>query len=229
MPLASDANSALDFAMRITKLTAAQLALNLESLGANCEPGFFQRKCGVEPLSLLRFSGVTLYSLVASIDDGFTGLGDRATIDPVPEETTLRDWIIYERRHLLRYHTWVRISDASRETMKSREAKRLPFLRAKLLEDLNDGLKTFVHVTSQPISDAEIWPLFLAIRRRGRGRLLVIGPSDYSHQAGMVEEIYSGLMRGYFDDFFHGQIGKISMPAWFAVCTGAWLLQHCRS
>lgn len=225
--LANDKKTAAELAERQTGLTVAELAMKIESLGVNCEPGFFQRKCGIEPLSLLRFSGVVLYNLTRSIDDGFADLGEKASIDPVPDEADLKDWIIYERRHSLRYHTWVKIGDASIEDMKKREAKRLPFLRNKLLDDLEEGKKIFVHMQSRTLLDAEIWPLFLAIRRRGPGALLVIGPSDPEHPPGVVEEIAPGLMRGYFSHFSQANIGKdLSMPQWLAVCTGAWNLRN---
>jgi hypothetical protein len=208
---------------RMTTLTPAQLALNFESLGVNCEPGFFQRKCGVEPLGLLRFSGVLLHSLVNSIDDGFAGLGDAAKIDPVPDESDLKDWVIYERRHLLRYHTWVRVSDATIDELKNREAKRLPFLKRKFFEDLEEGRKIFIHLDNRVIPDEELWPLFLAIRRRGRGRLLCIGPAAPTNPAGMVQEIAPGLMRGYFSHFSVVE-DDLSMTEWLAICCSAWLL-----
>jgi hypothetical protein len=224
IPPLDDEAAARALVERVTTMPLRQLALELESLGANCEPGFFQRRCGAEPLSLLRFSGIVLYELVASIDCGFAGLGDEASIDPIVDETDLSDWIIYERRHLIRYHTWVRVSDASAEAMKRREVKRLPFLQRKLLEDLGDGTKTFVYQQDRAISDAELLPLFLAVRRWGRGALLCIAPAEEDHPAGLVREICPGLMRGYFSRFSNSQTG-LSMPDWLAVCAAAWILR----
>ena len=224
-PVSYDVESASSLTERVTGLTVSQLAMTIESMGVNCEPGFFQRKCGAEPLSLLRFSGVIMHCLVPSLDDGFADIGNTDALDPVPDETDLKDWIIYERRHTLRYHTWVRVPDASIDQMKRREAKRLPFLRNKLLEDLELGEKIFVHQDRRVIADEELVPLALAIRRRGPGRLLSIGPADPAHQAGMVEEIRPGLMRGYFSQFSDALAGKdLSVPEWLAVCMNAWLL-----
>ncbi len=225
LPPAPDKATAIELAERITGLSVSDLAMRIESLGKNCEPGFFQRKCGAEPISLLRFSGLYLFCLVTSIDDGFPGLGDTARIDPVPDEADLKDWIIYERRHMLRYHTWVGIKDATAEDMRAREAKRLPFLRRKLLEDLENGEKIFVHLHNREMPDEEIWPLFLAIRRRGPGALLCICAADETHPPGHVEEIVPGLMRTYFSHFSSAGIGReLSMPEWLAACTNAWLL-----
>jgi hypothetical protein len=222
IPPAPDTKSAIELAQRVTGLSIADIAMKIESLGVNCEPGFFQRKCGVEPLSLLRFSGVIIHTLIASIDDGFADLGNMANIDPVPDEADLKDWIIYERKHMLRYHSWVRIGDATAEAMRKREAKKLPFLKNKFLEDLEDGEKIFVHQHNRIMPDEEILALFLAIRRRGPGALLCIGPADAAHQPGLVEEICPGLMRGYFSHFSSAGVGRdLSMPQWLAVCTNA--------
>jgi hypothetical protein len=227
IPLAADDKSAVELAQRITGLTIADIAMKIESLGFNCEPGFFQRKCGVEPLGLLRFAGVIIHKLIASIDDGFAELGNTATIDPIPDELGLKDWVVYERRHTLRYHTWVRIGDATAETIREREAKKLPFLKNKFFEDIEDGTKIFVHQHNRIMPDAEILALFLAIRRRGPGALLCIGPADDAHQPGLVEEIYPGLMRGYFGHFSSLANGReLSMPEWLAVCANALTLRN---
>lgn len=45
-----------------------------ESLGQNCEFGLLQRRCGAEPLGLLRFSSVRLERLIHGIRANFEGI-----------------------------------------------------------------------------------------------------------------------------------------------------------
>lgn len=224
VPVASNDQRAKELASRMLGIAASEIALRVESMGCNCELGFFQRRCGVEPLSLLRFSGAIPDRLVESLDNHFEYLGDRDAIDPVPEETNLTDWIVYERRHFLRYHTWVDVNAASREEMMVRESKRLGFLRSKLLDDLREGDKIFVHHESRPMGSEEVMALFLAIRRFGPATLLYLVPSDDEHQPGLVEEIMPGLLRGHMSRFSIGGEVEPSIPDWLAVVSGAILL-----
>jgi hypothetical protein len=60
---ASDEVGALSAARTITRLPPAELATRFENLIGNCELGFFQRKCGAEPLSLLRFADAVAQSI----------------------------------------------------------------------------------------------------------------------------------------------------------------------
>ncbi len=60
----------------LTALSLAELALQFESLGINCLFGLFQRRCGVEPLGLLRFAGLHYPDLVDGIESAFNGIGN---------------------------------------------------------------------------------------------------------------------------------------------------------
>ena len=225
LPVASNDQLAREFASRMLGSSISDIALQVESIGCNCELGFFQRFCGVEPLSLLRFSGVMPRHLVESLDNQFQFLGNQDAIDPVPEETNLRDWIVYERRHFLRYHTWVDVNDATREQMRVRESKKLGFLRTKFLDDLRESQKIFVHHDARAMGMEVVLPLFLAIRRYGPATLLYLVPSDDEHQPGLVEEILPGLLRGYMSRFSIGGEVEPSTPDWLAVISGAMLLR----
>src|ERR1700761_2131837 len=63
-----------------------QILETFQSLGDNCEFGLVQRWAGAEPVHLLRFAGLyipleqRLDALVEAIDDGFTDLGDPASV-----------------------------------------------------------------------------------------------------------------------------------------------------
>src|SRR5260221_3025006 len=58
-----------------------QLMMQFESLGENCEFGLVQRRCGAEPLGLLRFASAPLPVLLAGLRARFEGLGDPGEID----------------------------------------------------------------------------------------------------------------------------------------------------
>src|SRR6185312_11010618 len=56
-------------------MPAADLVMRFESLGDNCELGLVQRRCGKEPLGLLRFANIMLPSLLRGVSTGFDRLG----------------------------------------------------------------------------------------------------------------------------------------------------------
>src|SRR5579885_2880091 len=51
-----------------------QLMMRFESLGENCEFGLAQRRCGAEPLGLLRFASAPLEKLLAGLEGRFEGM-----------------------------------------------------------------------------------------------------------------------------------------------------------
>ena len=67
------------------------LMLRFESLGQNCEFGLVQRRCGSEPLGLLRFASTPLPHLLAAFEGGFEGLGGPDAIEIIPSPNEGRD------------------------------------------------------------------------------------------------------------------------------------------
>jgi hypothetical protein len=66
-------------------MTDAELLLQFESLGDNCELGLVQRRAGVEPLGLFRFAGAPLRHLIRALETRFAGMADPAHVRVQPE------------------------------------------------------------------------------------------------------------------------------------------------
>ena len=224
VPTGSGAFSGSSDTARLRGLGPKDIATRIESLGFDCTAGFFQRFCGVDPLGLFRFSGTVQHALLDGIDERFAQLGDATQIAPVPEETDLKDWIVYERRYLLRYHTWVEVSGTTREAVVNREMKRLPFLKRKFLEDLDAGEKLFLFHQRRTMPVAEVLPVYLAIRRQSSASILVLACVDRDHPSGLVKEILPGLMIGYVSGFKLTGPDDPLMNEWLGVCSNALLL-----
>lgn len=208
---------------RLVSMPAAKFSAQFESLGDNCELGFVQRKCGAEPLGLFRFSSAFAIPVLRGIDCEFTGLADR--IEPKLEKrpTGPREWMIHEHSYQMRYHTFVHEDAATKEQMSARETTKLHFLRRKMVEDINLANKIFVLKRhEQPLSYAEVLPIFLALQRRGNSRLLWLTLADINHPAGLVHETHPGLMHGYVDRLWPPH--DPSMEAWLTVLANAWEL-----
>jgi hypothetical protein len=207
-------------ASTVTSLSLKDLVSKFESLGTNCEVGFVQRISGAEPLGLLRFAAIPLSRLVDAIDANFAGLDQADNLKPEGKE----GWDIRDDIYNLFYHTARRCDAISADNLRHSEARRLRFLIRKFMGNLAAPEKIFVWWQNTPVTQSEILPLFLALRRRGPVTMLWV---DRDQPTGMVEEIWPGLLRGRIAAF--SQDGgepnpQRSLSYWIEVMTNSWLL-----
>jgi hypothetical protein len=199
----------------------AALMRRFESLGENCEFGLVQRRCGAEPLGLLRFSSAPLPKLLAALDARFAGMGARANIE-VELSSNGREYMIQDRAFGFYYHAWVNAGEMTPERIATRETARVPFLVRKLCEDLAEGGKIFVFHAMQDMSIASAHRLARAIRRYGPGTLLWVRESDDEHPPGSTERLGYGLIAGYIDRFAPGSNAyDLSLECWVELCRSA--------
>lgn len=211
-----------------TGLTLAELATRFESIGDNCEFGLVQRKCDIEPLGLLRFSGSFSHDIVRGIEQEFEGIGEPADVVPRLEGPAgKREFMIHERKYGLVYHTFVYENERTPELMRQQEATRLKFLRRKFLEDLEAREKIFVFKRDAAVPDCEILPLFVALNRKAQNTLLWVVPEQSGHPPGSVEVLMNGLLKGYIDRFAPGDNAHdFSFEVWIRLCVHAFLLNR---
>jgi hypothetical protein len=222
---ATDYDDVAEWARNRTGLTIAQLALQFESLGENCEFGLFQRRCDVEPLGLLRFSSTFMRNLIRGIENGFEGLGDPEDIEPRLEGGSRKEYMIHENKFGLVYHTFVYEGQRSVWLMREQESARLKFLRRKFMEELAAAEKIFVYKFSPGASLEEILPLHMALRRYGEVTLLWVVPAERDRPSGTVEVVLPGLLKGYIDRFApDDNAHDFSHEGWLRVCANACVL-----
>lgn len=212
------------------ELTLAKLLMNLESLGDNCEFGLVQRQAGAEPLGLLRFASphvpieVRLRTVVDALERQFSGLGSLDTVhlklEGKPER---REFLVHESAYQLLHHTFVHEGEVDPEEFRGKEARRLVFLRDKLLADLAAGEKLWVWKSNLPLSYDDIRPLLDVLRRLGPNSLLWVVLADPEHPPGTVERVEDDLLKGYVDRFApYDDAPNISFESWYAVSRAAY-------
>jgi hypothetical protein len=163
--------------------------------------------------------------LICGLDNGFDGLGKPEDIDPRLEGATPREFMIHERAYGLVYHSFVYEGDRSIDAMREQEAVRLKFLRRKFMEELELAEKIFVYKRNTPISEEEILPLFLALRRHGDNTLLWVVPAERDRPPGTVEVMMPGLLKGYIDRFAtEDNAHDFSFDGWMRVCANSLVL-----
>lgn len=195
--------------------------LRFESLGENCEFGLVQRRCGAEPLSLLRFASAPLPKLLNALDARFEGMGTPYNIE-VQLSDNETEYMVLDKCFGFYYHAWVKAGEQTPEQIHAREIRRLPFLVRKLIDDLTTASKIFVYHGMKPMSAADARALATAVRRYGPGKVLWVELSDAEHPPGSAEWVGPGLLCGRVDRFAPGENAHdLSLESWLDVCRSA--------
>jgi capsular polysaccharide biosynthesis protein len=214
------------------ELPLEKLLMNFEALGDNCEFGLVQRQAGAEPLGLLRFASpyvpieVRLRTVVDAIERRFEGLGSLDTVHlKLHGKPERREYLVHESAYQLLHHTFLHEGEVDPDDFRRKEARRLVFLRDKLLADLAAGEKLWVWKSNLALSYDDISPLLDVLRRLGPNSLLWIVVADPEHPSGTVERIESDLLKGYVDRLAaYDDATNISFESWYAVCRSAYAL-----
>ncbi len=218
-------------------LPPGKLLLRFEALGDNCEFGLVQRKAGAEPLGLLRFAGFhvpiehRVGRMIEALGRRFEGLGapEAVRVRAVGGEGK-REFLVFEDTWGLMYHSFQMEGEVEPETLRLQEARKLEFLRRKLIADLEGAEKTLVWKSNIRVPASDIAALVDALGAFGPNRLLWVEPADAEHPAGTVAPDGPFLTRGYIDRLApYDNATDISYQAWFDLCAEARRLSEARA
>jgi hypothetical protein len=208
-------------------MPADEFVARFESLGDNCEFGLIQRRCGSEPLSLLRFTNTLLPTLIRGLQNGFQGMGEPKDLSFRLEDKVKPEYIIQEHRYGLVYHTFRYKGEIDEKKFIVSESARIKFLLRKFTEDLQAGEKIFVCKRNVPISEEEILPLLTALNAYADNALLWVVPADGKHPPGWAGWVMPGLIKGYIDRFAPNENAHdLSLNPWLEVCANAYELRQ---
>jgi hypothetical protein len=220
----------IDSIQERTGFSAPEFMVKFESLGDNCEFGLVQRRCGAEPLGLLRFSTTELATLLRGLDVAFRDLGDPADLEFVLDNAQKPEYVVREKRYGLVYHTFRYKGEVDEEKLAAGEPLRLRFLVRKLVEDLVSANKIFVCKRNEPVMREEILPLYRALNSFGRNSLLWVVPANERMSPGSVETVLPGLFRGFIERFAPPENAHdLALNSWIEICINAFELAHERA
>ena len=214
--------------------SAAHRALlaRFESLGGGgsdgvtlygCEYGFVQRHVGLEPLSLLRWTGVSLENATRLLANDLAGIGEPGTCTLNSVEGYY-DWHFVDTAYGLHCdHTHLDRLTVPRDEALGMMCQRFKFLARKLREDLEDGEKVFVYRYLGPAPDeAEVLALAEAVNGHGRNMLLFVCRADADHPPLTVRLVHPGLMIGHIDWFAPDRLSyPVNLDGWMRLCEDA--------
>ncbi|MGD0107002.1 MAG: hypothetical protein ABSC06_23630 [Rhodopila sp.] len=101
----------------VARLDDADLVLQFESIGDNCELGLVQRQAGAEPLGLLRFAGAPLRNLLRGLNARFANIADPGHIRISPENG---EFMVKLTKYDFTFHSQVRIGQPPRSWCSAR-------------------------------------------------------------------------------------------------------------
>ncbi len=189
-----------------------------------CELGYVQRHVALEPLSLLRWTGVDLPNVTRLFANDFAGVGQLETCDLGTVDDRY-DWRFVDLAYELRCdHTHLDRLTVPREEALQMMCQRTKFLARKLREDLEDGEKIFVYRYLGPAPDeADMLALAEAVNGYGRNMLFFVCRADERHEPFTVRLVHPGLMVGTIDWFAPDRFRyPVNLDGWTRLCGDAY-------
>lgn len=178
----------------IPAINDADLVLQFESIGDNCELGLVQRQAGVEPLGLLRFAGAPLRNLVQGLNARFANIADPTHIRLSPENG---EFMVKLTKYDYTFHAHVKIGDMEPHSLHRQQCRTIGFLAKKLIADLETPSKILVFRQNEPLLASDLADLRIALAAYGPSILLWVQTAAPGHPPGSVQVADQRMMVGY--------------------------------
>jgi hypothetical protein len=172
----------------------ADLVLQFESVGDNCELGLVQRMAGAEPLGLLRFAGAPLRNLLRGLNARFANIADPGHIRISAEHG---EYMVKLTKYDFTYHAHVKVGEMEPEALHQQQRRTVGFLAKKLISDLEHPSKLLVFRQNEPLSGSDLVDLRIALSAYGPCILLWVQQAMPGHPPGSVEVADERMMVGF--------------------------------
>jgi hypothetical protein len=203
-------------------MEAADIVEKFESLGDTCEFGFVQRHFGLEPISLLRWSGSEINGLIKALEANFAGIFQMEDI------SKSGSGIVIDRKYALNFHCPLRFdgNGLDQEPGNINQFKiyqaNIRFMLRMFNENLSERSKIYIYKNNNGISQTNLLRLKAALDLRGPQKLLCVAPASLERPAGRVELVASGVkMAGIARLAPYDRQEDIDPEAWLAICREA--------
>ena len=196
-----------------------------ESLGDNCEFGLLQRKLGLEPISLFRFSAVKPDKMVTLLDMRFSPLGDP---DHMVIECEGDEYIVADDRGYFWMHTFVRKGHMDEKKYLKQQVARITLLKRKLIFHLEAGDKIYICKNShERVSDEMLHRVAQSLRVFGRNCLLGVRLSDDANPPGSVRMLADDILVGHVRTM-SSSVDTIDAKSWELILRQAHAYRYAR-
>ncbi|BEO79880.1 hypothetical protein SMTE5_09110 [Serratia marcescens] len=193
-----------------------------ESMGDNCEFGFYLRKKGIESGSLFRWSLIKEHQdLLNLISSDFNGFYQYHNLQP-----TWRNMLVDKSNGVI-FHTelfsqqfgerWEFEDDEDKRKEKYLiEKGKIDYLVNKFYISLKEGNRVFVIKKNNNQIDMSVMEeLANKLNQSGKAKILVVFQSDDKNKLGEVERYDDNILISYIDRFAdYSQADDISIEGW---------------
>lgn len=197
--------------------------MRIESIGDNCELGFVQRACNLEPVGLLRWATTPPEGLLKLLKQDFAGLYQFENLEPA------NAGMVRDRAYSIAFHTQLtstdgvfNASEAERRRIYAQESGKIQYLTGKLRQRLAEGSVLFIYKRNKRIPDAQIFEIGAEIARRGPGQLLYVTDNAPALLPGEMRRISGNTHIGRITRFApYNRANDIDLDAWLGLLDNA--------
>jgi hypothetical protein len=177
-----------------------EMLMNVQSLGINCEVGFFQRWAGAEPLGLFRWADTPLPNLIEAFEQRFEGFGQPDNVR-IETDDASEFWVV-DTKYGFRNHSYsFERYGATADTILDVEVSRLRFLLKSFIVDLRTGRKLLTYHDIGQSTQSDVGKLAESVQSYGPNTLLWLVAAEKQEQVGKIEIIAPGFVKGFIDGF----------------------------
>jgi hypothetical protein len=206
----------------------------IESLGDNCELGFFLRKMQNEESGFFRWTLQSLDSVCAILENNFENLFEFENLVPHAEG------MVWDKKWAIGFHSKMlssrreegfvfELNDADRFSIYSQEKEKVIHLAEKFRDRCKEHDLVFVAKSFQPISINILERTFSAIQNlagNGNFTLLAVEHANDSIVSGTVFSLRPGVLKGYIKDLApYEQSDKVEIEQWTSTLQAAFANQ----
>ncbi|UEM07938.1 hypothetical protein JL101_034310 (plasmid) [Skermanella rosea] len=210
--------------------------LRIESLGDNCELGFFLGNLGCKAGSVFRWASMKPDQLLAKLRADFAGMYEFDNLSP------LRPAMVMDSRYGIGWHTELksepvggslafRDDEETRRRIHLKEMRKIRYLVSKFIARSRLGGVLFVVKSNGGIDPATVDGIHEQLRRLSGDAefaLLEVRSTDEAPAVGTVGWVRPGLLRGFVPRFApYERADDVDMPAWTSILAGALELFPC--
>lgn len=205
---------------------AQEILRHFESLGDNCEFGFVQRRSGLEPGGFLRWAFTSPDALTRALETRFSGIYEYENLAPSSDD------MVRDSRHGIFFHTKMRSelrdgkrafiqAEPERRKAHAEEAPKAEYLKAKLIQQLDNAEKVFVYKVNYAVENAVMKGLHDRLLAYNPGNtLLLVGRFD--KPPGTVWQADPGMLMASIDQLApYERADDISYETWMEICRQA--------
>ena len=182
-------------------LSEVELLDAFESMGDNCEFGWFQKVGGIDRLALFKWSSAPLSILADLITRGLPGVDDKQylRLRPEPRDNGNAEYLLEHSLLHTPMHTFVLVGSVPEAVALDRVARRMTLLSRKFLQDAKEAKRIYVYRNPAAPCVSDVMRVHEALCTHGPNRMLYVHLPTPDLAAGEIRIHHPGFAEAAID------------------------------